>query len=146
VEVNRASDIRNVLALARDEKVRVILSGGSEAWMVAAEIAAAKVPVIIDAEENQAFQWENLNATYEHAAILQRSTRVHRHRTICSLRDHADATVNPRHVRSRDLVLERRRDQNVDVLFNPRGSWKQLVPQVQRSILVDAAKPIRHSH
>lgn len=71
VEVNRAADIRNVLALAREEKVRVILSGGSEAWMVAREIAAAKVPVVIDAEENQAFQWENLNATYENAAILQ---------------------------------------------------------------------------
>jgi imidazolonepropionase-like amidohydrolase len=70
IEANRASDIRNVLALARDEKVRVILSGGSEAWMVAAELAVAKVPVIIDAEENQAFQWENLNATYENAAIL----------------------------------------------------------------------------
>jgi len=70
VEANRASDIRNVLELARAEKVRVIISGGSEAWMVAKEIAAAKVPVVIDAEENQAFQWENLNATYENAAIL----------------------------------------------------------------------------
>lgn len=70
IEANRASDIRNVLDLAREEKVRVILSGGSEAWMVAREIAAAKVPVVIDAEENQAFQWENLNATYENAAIL----------------------------------------------------------------------------
>ena len=71
VEANRASDIRNVLELARSEKVRVIISGGSEAWMLAREIAAAKVPVVIDAEENQAFQWENLNATYENAAILQ---------------------------------------------------------------------------
>ncbi len=70
IEANRASDIRNVLALAKAEKVRVILSGGSEAWMVAKEIAAANVPVVIDAEENQAFQWENLNATYENAAIL----------------------------------------------------------------------------
>lgn len=70
VEVNRASDIRNVLALARDEKVRVILSGAAEAWMLAPEIAAAKIPVVIDAEENQAFQFESLNATYENAAIL----------------------------------------------------------------------------
>jgi len=70
IEANRASDIRNVLELAQAEKVRIIISGGSEAWMVAKEIAAAKVPVVIDAEENQAFQWENLNATYENAAIL----------------------------------------------------------------------------
>lgn len=73
VEANRASDIRNVLAFAREQKVRVILSGGSEAWMLAREIAASKVPVVIDAEENQAFQWENLNATYENAAILSQA-------------------------------------------------------------------------
>lgn len=73
VEVNRASDIRNVLAFAREQRIKVIISGGSEAWMAAPEIAAAKVPVVIDAEENQAFQWENLNATYENAAILQKA-------------------------------------------------------------------------
>ncbi|PZQ65488.1 MAG: imidazolonepropionase [Phenylobacterium zucineum] len=73
VEVNRASDIRNVLTFAREQKIKVIISGGSEAWMVASEIAAAGVPVVIDAEENQAFQWENLNATYENAAILQKA-------------------------------------------------------------------------
>jgi imidazolonepropionase-like amidohydrolase len=71
VEVNRASDIRNVLAFARDQKVRVILSGAAEAWMLAREIAAAGIPVVIDADENQAFQWESLNATYENAAILK---------------------------------------------------------------------------
>jgi imidazolonepropionase-like amidohydrolase len=73
VEVNRASDIRHILAIAGKEKIKVILSGASEAWMVASEIAAAKVPVILDADENEAFSFDSLHSTYENAAILQRA-------------------------------------------------------------------------
>jgi imidazolonepropionase-like amidohydrolase len=70
VEVNRAPDIHHILTLAREQKVKIILSGAAEAWMVAEEIAAANVPVVIDAEENQAFTFDSLNATYENARIL----------------------------------------------------------------------------
>ncbi|WP_269714807.1 amidohydrolase family protein [Caulobacter sp. NIBR2454] len=70
VEVNRASDIQLVLALAREENIKVVLSGAAEAWMVANEIAAAKVAVILDAEDNQAFTFDSLNATYRNAALL----------------------------------------------------------------------------
>ena len=70
VEVNRASDIRNVLAAAEANRIRVVLSGAAEAWMVADEIARARVPVILDAEDNQAFTFESLNANYRNAAIL----------------------------------------------------------------------------
>ena len=70
VEVNRAPDIHHILTLAREQKVKIILSGAAEAWMLADEIAAANVPVVIDAEENQAFTFESLNATYENARIL----------------------------------------------------------------------------
>lgn len=70
VEANRAADIAMVLEMARSEKIRVILSGASDAWRMAQEIAAAGVPVILDAEENQAFTFETINATYENAAIL----------------------------------------------------------------------------
>jgi imidazolonepropionase-like amidohydrolase len=70
VEVDRAPDIHNILTLAREQNVKIILSGAAEAWMLADEIAAAKVPVVLDAEENQAFTFESLNATYENARIL----------------------------------------------------------------------------
>ena len=70
VEANRAADIAMVLEMARTEKIRVILSGASDAWRLAEEIAAAGVPVVLDAEENQAFTFETVNATYENAAIL----------------------------------------------------------------------------
>lgn len=73
VEVNRASDIHHVLTLAREEHVKLILSGAAEGWMVADEIAAAGVPVVLDAEENQAFTFEQLNATYENPALLRKA-------------------------------------------------------------------------
>lgn len=47
VHVERASDIRQVLALRTDyPKLRLVLVGAGEGWMVAPEIAAARVPVI----------------------------------------------------------------------------------------------------
>ena len=46
--VQKASDIRAVLKFAREEKIKVILSGAEEGWMAAREIAAAGVPVILD--------------------------------------------------------------------------------------------------
>lgn len=73
VEVNRASDIHHMLELAREERIRIVLSGAAEAWMLADEIAAAHVPVILDAEDNQAFNFDELNATYENAALLQKA-------------------------------------------------------------------------
>jgi imidazolonepropionase-like amidohydrolase len=73
VEVNRASDIHYVLTLAQEEHVKVILSGAAEGWMVADEIAKAGVPVVLDAEENQAFSFDELNATYENPALLQKA-------------------------------------------------------------------------
>ena len=44
--VERASDIRAVLSLKRDyPQVRLVLVGVAEGWLVAREIAAARVPV-----------------------------------------------------------------------------------------------------
>lgn len=73
IEVNRAAEIRNILKIAKEENIRVVLSGASEGWLVAKEIAAAKVPVVIDGEVNQAFSMEDINGTYENAAILTKA-------------------------------------------------------------------------
>ena len=49
VHVERASDIREALQLVQDfAKLDLVLLGASEGWMVAADIAAAGVPVIAD--------------------------------------------------------------------------------------------------
>jgi imidazolonepropionase-like amidohydrolase len=71
VEVDRASDILNVLDMAKENKVKVVLSGAAEAWLVAEEIAASDVPVILDADENQAFSFDALNASNENASRVQ---------------------------------------------------------------------------
>lgn len=47
VHVDRASDIMTVLALAKEQGLRLVLASAAEAWKVAKHIAAANVPVIV---------------------------------------------------------------------------------------------------
>ncbi|MFQ5670856.1 MAG: amidohydrolase family protein [Acidobacteriota bacterium] len=68
--VNRASDIQATLRLARRERLHLILAGAAEGWMVAAEIAASGVPVLIDPLDNLPVRFESLGATLENAARL----------------------------------------------------------------------------
>ncbi|WP_447762873.1 amidohydrolase family protein [Sphingopyxis panaciterrae] len=70
VKVDRASDIREIIALAREEKLRVILDGAEEGWRVAADIAAAKFPVILDPLADLPHSFSELGATMENAARL----------------------------------------------------------------------------
>jgi len=70
VLVHRAADIRQVLPLAREEKLKIILDGAEEAWMVAPEIAAARVPVILNPLSNLPGDFETRAASMENAARL----------------------------------------------------------------------------
>jgi imidazolonepropionase-like amidohydrolase len=70
VSVNRAADIRDALALAREERLKLILESASEGWRVANEIAAAKVPVLLTPVENTPASFEMLGATLTNAARL----------------------------------------------------------------------------
>src|SRR5690606_13401966 len=72
ISVNRAADIMSVLQFARQENVRIILSGAEEGWMVADEIASAGVPVIINSMNNIP-GFDNLGATLENAARLSQA-------------------------------------------------------------------------
>lgn len=69
--VDRASDIRHVLALADEFRLRLIIAGGAEAWMVADELAAANVGVIIAATGNLPDNFDSLNARLDAAALLE---------------------------------------------------------------------------
>lgn len=73
VSVHRAEDIRQVLALAREQALRVILRGAEEGWLLAEEIAAAEVPVILDPLSNLPTAMETLAASLTNAAQLQRA-------------------------------------------------------------------------
>jgi imidazolonepropionase-like amidohydrolase len=70
VSVNRAADIQQVLRLAREEGVRVILDGAAEGWLVAEEIAAAKVPVLLHPITNLPGNFEMRAARMQNAAAL----------------------------------------------------------------------------
>jgi len=70
---NKASDIRAILKLAKEEKIRVIISGGAEAWRVGAELAAAATPVLISSTTDRPTDLENLGATLENAARLEKA-------------------------------------------------------------------------
>ena len=71
VRVHRASDILQVLRLAREEKIKVILEGAEEAWLVAPQLAAAGVGVIIDSQADLPDSFESLGARLDNAARLQ---------------------------------------------------------------------------
>jgi imidazolonepropionase-like amidohydrolase len=73
VAVERASDIRAVLALAREFDLSLVVSGGAEAWMAAGELAAAGVPVILNPLADLPAAFETLGATLENAARLARA-------------------------------------------------------------------------
>jgi imidazolonepropionase-like amidohydrolase len=68
--VHSAADIRVVLKIAREQRLKIILSGAEEAWRVAAEIAAAGVPVLLNATSDLPSRFETLGATMENASRL----------------------------------------------------------------------------
>lgn len=70
VSVNRAADIQQVLRLAREEGVKIILDGAAEGWLVADEIAAAKVPVLLHPITNLPGNFEMRAARMQNAAAL----------------------------------------------------------------------------
>jgi imidazolonepropionase-like amidohydrolase len=73
VEAHRAADIQQAIRLAREYNLRLIISGGTEAWMVAQDLAAAHVPVIVKVLNNLPASFQALGARYENAALLRRA-------------------------------------------------------------------------
>jgi imidazolonepropionase-like amidohydrolase len=67
---DRASDILQVLEFAERHQMSAVISGGSEAWMVAEQLAEAGVPVIVDALSNLPGNFDMLGARLDNAAIL----------------------------------------------------------------------------
>ncbi|RZJ85062.1 MAG: imidazolonepropionase [Brevundimonas sp.] len=70
VSVHRASDIQQVLRLAREEGIKLILDGAEEGWLVAGDIAAAGVPVLLNPISNLPSDFEMRAARMENAAAL----------------------------------------------------------------------------
>ena len=73
VHVERAVDIQALLALARERSLRVIVQGGAEAWKVASDLAAARVPVLTGGLSNLPSDFDQLGATLENAGRLRKA-------------------------------------------------------------------------
>ena len=71
VEVHRAADIRQLLRWSQRHSVRIAIQGGAEAWMLAPQLAAAKVPVFVDPLANLPNSFDELGATLQNAARLR---------------------------------------------------------------------------
>jgi imidazolonepropionase-like amidohydrolase len=73
VLANKASDIEASLRLAREFGARLIIGGGAEAWQVADQLAAARVPVLTGAMNNIPTSFSTLGQRQENAALLARA-------------------------------------------------------------------------
>lgn len=63
VEVERKADILNVIKLKERFGIDVVITAGGEAWMVAEELAAAEIPVLIDPLRNLPEDFDTLGQT-----------------------------------------------------------------------------------
>ena len=71
VAVDRAADIRQLLRWSKKHGVSVAIRGGGEAWRVAGELAAAKVPVFVDPLDNLPSNFDRIHASLRSAAVLR---------------------------------------------------------------------------
>jgi imidazolonepropionase-like amidohydrolase len=72
VQANRASDLLAAMRLADEFKLRLVLLGGAEGWMVAEQLARAKIPVVVKPLTDIP-SFDSLGATLENAARLARA-------------------------------------------------------------------------
>ena len=70
VSIDRASDIEVLIALTEEYSLEAIISGGTEAWMLAEELAAADISVILNVTSNLPGNFDRINARRGAANIL----------------------------------------------------------------------------
>ena len=93
VRIQRAADIVRLLRWSRQRGVSIALLGAAEAWKVAPQIAAANVPVFVDALANLPADFDEIGATLENAA------RLHAAGVRVSFSQAGDASHNARKIR-----------------------------------------------
>ncbi len=74
VHVSRASDITQLIAVKRElPDLDLVIAGGEEAWMVADDLAAARIPVILHPFANLPGSFSTLASTQMNAGRLERA-------------------------------------------------------------------------
>jgi imidazolonepropionase-like amidohydrolase len=70
VAAKKAGDILAALELGREYGLKLVIAGGDEGWLVAKELAAAKVPVIIQPMQNLPDTFDALGSRLDSATLL----------------------------------------------------------------------------
>lgn len=73
ITADRASDIEAALRIAAEFRLKLVIAGGAEAWMVAADLVKARVPVILNPMRDLPEAFESLGARLDDAALLQKA-------------------------------------------------------------------------
>lgn len=74
MDVRRAADIRQVIRFKqRHPKLNIVLLEATEAWRVADELVTNDIPVILNPESNLPYAFDQLGATLENAARLDKA-------------------------------------------------------------------------
>ncbi|WP_417319095.1 amidohydrolase family protein [Emcibacter sp.] len=71
--LERAADIRQAIALKEEYDLDLVLLDVPEAWKVAGDLAAAEIPVVIDAQADLPYQFTSLGSTLNNAARLEKA-------------------------------------------------------------------------
>ncbi len=93
VRIQRAADITRLLRWSKQRGVSIALLGAAEGWKVAPQLAAAGVPVFVDALGNLPNDFDEIGATLENAA------RLHAAGVRVSFSQAGDASHNARKIR-----------------------------------------------
>ncbi|MBT3218536.1 MAG: amidohydrolase family protein [Proteobacteria bacterium] len=70
VKADRAADIEALLELKKEYGIKLVISGGAEAWLLAQELASAKVAVIINPLVYGPGNFQQIHARPDNGAIL----------------------------------------------------------------------------
>lgn len=73
LDASRASDILSAISFAKEQRIRIVINGGAEAWRVARQLAAEKIPVILTPSIQDPATFETLRARDDAPAILDRA-------------------------------------------------------------------------
>ena len=93
VRIQRAADIVRLLRWSKQRGVDIAIVGAAEGWKVAPQLAAAGVPVFVDALANLPADFDAIGATMENAA------RLHAAGVRVSFSQAGDASHNARKIR-----------------------------------------------
>ena len=70
IAAERESDIRQAIALADDYGIRIVILGGAEAWRARTDLAAKRIPVVLDPMLNLPYSFDQIGARLDNAALL----------------------------------------------------------------------------